>query len=205
MLDSLLLSELAALLQVVLIDLTLAGDNAVVVGLAVTGLPVRQRRWAILVGVGGAAVLRIGFGAITLQLLQIVGLLLAGGVLLLWVCWKMYRELRRSAHGHAARGPASLRDAIVQIILADVSMSLDNVLAVAGASEGHLWVLVVGLALSVLLMGVAANLVAKLLERYRWIAWVGLVIVLTVALRLIWDGGWDVAHHMATGPTTTSP
>jgi len=192
--DGLLLSELAALLQVVLIDLTLAGDNAVVVGLAVTGLPVRQRRLAILIGVGGAAVLRIGFGAVTLQLLQIVGLLLAGGVLLLWVCWKMYRELRRSAHAHAAHAPRSLRDAIVQIVLADVSMSLDNVLAVAGAAEGHLWVLALGLALSVVL---AANLVAKLLERYRWIAWVGLLIVLTVALRLIWDGGWDVAGHMA--------
>jgi YjbE family integral membrane protein len=195
--DGLLLSELAALLQVVLIDLTLAGDNAVVVGLAVTGLPTRQRRLAILIGVGGAAVLRIGFGAVTLQLLQIVGLLLAGGLLLLWVCWKMYRELRRPAHGVHAKGPASLRDAIVQIVLADISMSLDNVLAVAGAAEGHLWVLATGLALSVVLMGVAANLVARLLERYRWIAWIGLLIVLFVALRLIWDGGWDVANHMA--------
>jgi YjbE family integral membrane protein len=195
--DGLLLSELAALAQVVLIDLTLAGDNAVVVGLAVTGLPVRQRRLAILVGVGGAALLRIGFGAVTLQLLQIVGLLLAGGILLLWVCWKMFRELRRSAHGHVAAAPRSLRAAILQIILADVSMSLDNVLAVAGAAEGHLWVLALGLGLSVVLMGIAANLVARLLERHRWIAWIGLLIVLTVALRLIWDGGWEVADHMA--------
>jgi YjbE family integral membrane protein len=192
----LLLSDLAALVQVVLIDLTLAGDNAVVVGLAVTGLPVPQRRLAILIGVGGAAVLRIGFGAVTLQLLQIVGLLLAGGILLLWVCWKMYRELRRAAHSDRAAAPHSLRDAIVQIVLADVSMSLDNVLAVAGAAEGHFWVLAAGLILSVALMGLAANLVARLLERYRWIAWIGLVIVLTVALRLIWAGGWEIAHKI---------
>jgi YjbE family integral membrane protein len=194
--DGLTLHDLTAFLQVVLIDLTLAGDNAVVVGLAVAGLPARQRRIAIAAGVGGAAVLRIALGAVTLQLLQVVGLLLAGGVLLLWVCWKMYRELRRAAHGHAAAVPRSLRDAIIQIVLADVSMSLDNVLAVAGAAEGSIWVLVLGLALSVVLMGVAANLVARLLERYRWIAWVGLLIVLTVALRLIWDGGWEVAGHM---------
>jgi YjbE family integral membrane protein len=194
--DGLTLHDLTAFLQVVLIDLTLAGDNAVVVGLAVAGLPARQRRIAIAAGVGGAAVLRIALGAVTLQLLQIVGLLLAGGVLLLWVCWKMYRELRRATHGHAAAVPRSLRDAIIQIVLADVSMSLDNVLAVAGAAEGSIWVLVIGLALSVVLMGLAANLVARLLERYRWIAWIGLLIVLTVALRLVWDGGWEVAGRM---------
>ena len=197
MLDGLLLTEVAALLQVVLIDLTLAGDNAVVVGLAVAGLPLRQRRVAIAVGVGGAAVMRIALGAVTLQLLQIVGLLLAGGLLLLWVVWKMYRELRRPAHGPEVAAPRSLRAAMIQIVLADISMSLDNVLAVAGAAEGHVWVLVTGLALSVVLMGVAANLVARLLERYRWIAWIGLLIVLFVALRLIWDGGWAVAGLMA--------
>ncbi len=200
MLDGLLLTELAALLQVVLIDLTLAGDNAVVVGLAVAGLPLRQRRIAIAVGVGGAAVMRIALGAVTLQLLQIVGLLLAGGLLLLWVVWKMYRELRRPAHGPEVAAPRSLRAAMIQIVLADISMSLDNVLAVAGAAEGHLWVLVTGLALSVVLMGVAANLVARLLERYRWIAWIGLLIVLAVALRLIWDGGWEVAGHVMPAP-----
>ena len=188
--------ELAALLQVILIDLTLAGDNAVVVGLAVTGLPPSQRRKAIIAGVAGAAVLRIALGAVTLQLLAIVGLLLAGGLLLLWVCWKMYRELRHSdTSDHAIAAPKTLRAAMVQIVLADLSMSLDNVLAVAGAAEGHLWVLVTGLALSVVLMGVAADLVARLLMRYRWIAWVGLVIVLVVALRLIWDGAHDVAAH----------
>ena len=192
MADALLLSELAALAQVVLIDLTLAGDNAVMVGLAVAGLPARQRRLAILGGVGGAAVLRMALGAVTLHLLEVVGLLLAGGILLLWVCWKMYRELRRAAHAHAAAAPRSLPDAVVQIALADISMSLDNVLAVAGAAAGHTWVLVTGLALSVVLMGAAANLVAKLLERHRWLAWVGLLIVLSVALRLIWEGGWEV-------------
>jgi YjbE family integral membrane protein len=197
--DGSLLTDLAALLQVVLIDLTLAGDNAVVVGMAVSGLARPQRRTAILVGVGGAAVLRIALGTITLQLLAIVGLLLAGGILLLWVCWKMYRELS-GARGHAAaEAPKTLRAAIIQIVLADVSMSLDNVLAVAGAAQGHLWVLVTGLALSVVLMGLAANMVARLLVRHRWIAWIGLLIVLAVALQLVWKGGHEVADHVMAG------
>ncbi len=194
--DAALLTELSAFAQVLLIDLTLAGDNAVVVGLAVAGLPAHQKRPAILVGIGAATVLRIGLGAVTLQLLEIVGLLLAGGILLLWVCWKMYRELRRTS-GHGAVVPAkSLGQAMLQIVLADLSMSLDNVLAVAGAAEGNVWVLVAGLAISVVLMGVAANWIAGLLERQRWIAWVGLVVVLYVALKLIWDGGEDVLFHL---------
>jgi YjbE family integral membrane protein len=193
-----LLHELAAFAQVLLIDITLAGDNAIVVGLAVAGLPARQKRPAILLGIGAAAVIRIALGAVTLQLLDIVGLLLAGGILLLWVCWKMYRELMRSRAGHAAvDAPAkTLQQAMMQILLADLSMSLDNVLAVAGAAGGHLWVLVAGLAVSVVLMGAAAELVARLLERYRWIAWAGLAIVLYIALKLIWDGGHEVAAHM---------
>lgn len=201
--EATLLAELTAFAQVLLIDITLAGDNAIVVGLAVAGLPARQKRPAIIVGIGAAAILRIALGAVTLQLLDIVGLLLAGGILLLWVCWKMYRELRRSrTHDQAAPPPPkSLRAAMLQIILADLSMSLDNVLAVAGAAEGHLWVLVAGLAVSVVLMGVAASLVASLLERYRWIAWVGLLIVLYVALKLIWDGGHDVLDAMAQTET----
>ena len=188
--------SLAALVQVILIDVTLAGDNAVVVGLAVAGLPPPQRRLAILGGVGAACVLRIGLGAITLQLLAIVGLLLAGGILLLWVCWKMFRELRGRAHAAGPAAPKSLGRAMVQIVLADLSMSLDNVLAVAGAAGGHLWVLVSGIAVSVILMGLAANLIARLLERHRWIAWVGLLIVLYVALRLVWDGAQDVIGHL---------
>ena len=183
----------------VLIDLTLAGDNAVVVGLAVTGLPARQRRPAILVGIGAAAVLRIALGAVALRLLAIVGLLLAGGLLLLWVAWRMYRELRRHAAVQAAQAPKTVAAAMLQIVLADVSMSLDNVLAVAGAAAGHLWVLVVGLALSVVLMGVAADVVARLLERLRWLAWIGLLIVLSVALRLIWVGAHQVAGRMLAG------
>ena len=187
--------SLTAFAQVLLIDITLAGDNAIVVGLAVAGLPARQRRIAVAVGVAMACVLRIGLGAITLQLLQIVGLLLAGGILLLWVCWKMFRELRRPANTGEVAAPKSLFQAMVQIVLADLSMSLDNVLAVAGAAQGHLWVLVAGIAVSVVLMGFAANAIAGILVKYRWIAWVGLLAVLYVALRLIWDGSQDVIGH----------
>ncbi|MBN9563599.1 MAG: TerC family protein [Alphaproteobacteria bacterium] len=197
MLTPALTADLAALLQVILIDVALAGDNAVVVGLAVAGLPSHQKRRAIILGIAGATVIRIGFGLITLQLLEIIGLMLAGGLLLLWVCWKMYRELRRGHHAeHAAVGRAkTLRQAMLQIILADISMSLDNVLAVAGAAKGSMWVLGTGLVLSVALMGFAAGLIANLLERFRWIAWVGLLIVLYVALHMIWEGSHEVAAH----------
>ena len=189
-------ADLLSLAQVVLIDVTLAGDNAVVVGLAVAGLPKRQRRLAILVGRAGAAALRIALGAVTVQLLAIVGLLLAGGLLLLWVVWKSFRELRHAPVAGAAGPTKTMRQAMLQILLADVSMSLDNVLAVAGAADGRLWILAVGLVLSVLLMGVAAQAIAGLLERHRWLAWVGLGIVFWVALRLIWDGGLDVMAHL---------
>ncbi len=196
---ALLLHELAALLQVILIDITLAGDNAVVVGLAVAGLPDRQRRIAIVIGVGAAAVMRIALGAVALRLLEIIGLLLAGGLLLLWVAWRMYRELRHDARTTAAKAPKTLAAAMVQIVLADVSMSLDNVLAVAGAAAGSYWVLVVGLILSVALMGVAADFAARLLERHRWVAWIGLLVVLGVAVRMIWEGGHQVAGHLLAG------
>lgn len=187
------LADLTILAQVVMIDVALAGDNAVVVGMAVAGLPMQRRRPAILLGIGGATVLRILLGAVALRLLDIIGLTLAGGLLLLWVCWRMFRELRAAqpAHGDAGSGK-SLRQAMVQIIVADLSMSVDNVLAVAGAAHGHPWVLVAGLLFSVVLMGVAATLIAQLLGRFRWIGWIGLLIVLQVAIDMIWTGGWNV-------------
>ena len=189
-----LLQDLTALAQVVLIDIALAGDNAVVVGIAVAGLPAHQRRRAILLGIGGATAIRILFGAITIQLLAVIGLMLAGGLLLLWVCWKLYRELRKAPHTEGtAIGPGkSMAQAMTQIVLADISMSLDNVLAVAGAAGNRTWVLAVGLVLSVALMGLAAGLIARLLDRQRWITWAGLLIVLFVALKMIWDGGHEV-------------
>jgi YjbE family integral membrane protein len=188
-------TDLVTLAQVVLIDIALAGDNAVVVGMAVAGLPPAQKRPAILVGIGAATLIRVALGAVALQLLAIIGLLLAGGLLLLWVCWRMYRELRHPHHMRE-RHAKTLREAVLQILLADVSMSLDNVLAVAGAAHDRFWILATGLILSVALMGLAADLVARLLERYRWIAWVGLLIVLYVACNMIWHGGHEVANAM---------
>lgn len=203
--------ELIALGQVLLIDLVLAGDNAIVVGMAAAGLPAEQRRKAIFWGIVAATVMRIGFAAITTQLLAIVGLTLAGGILLLWVCYKMFRELQRGhqpevteaeLEANAASGTGerkTLRGAIIQILVADVSMSLDNVLAVAGAAKEHLWVLVVGLGISVVLMGVAATFIAKLLERHRWIAWIGLLVILYVAVDMIWSGGGEVLPYLGFG------
>ncbi len=190
--------QLTALGQVLLIDLVLAGDNAVVVGMAVAGLPDAQKSRAILIGIAAATALRIGFALLALRLLAIIGLLFAGGLLLLWVAWRMYRELRGARHaaGSAEAPMKTLRQALLQIVLADASMSLDNVLAVAGASREHPWVLVFGLTISVLLMGVAAQLVAGLLDRYRWIAWVGLLVVVYVALRLVWDGAHEISAHL---------
>lgn len=197
-----------ALLQVILIDLTLAGDNAVVIGLAAAGLPPEQRNKAVVVGIVAATLMRIAFASLAIQLLQIVGLLLAGGILLLWVCWKMWRELRHTAVedlnaeatlanrdlnadgtiGRAQRPSKTFRQATMQIIIADFSMSLDNVLAVAGAAREHPAVLIFGLALSIALMAVAATLIARLLGRHRWIAYVGLLIILYVAVEMIWRG-----------------
>ena len=184
------------LLQVLLIDLVLAGDNAVVIGLAVNGLPPMQRRRAIWAGIAGATVIRIVFALFALKMLALIGLTLAGGILLLWVVWKSARELRHAEH-HAAVKPSSrLRTAIWRIIVADISMSLDNVLAVAGAARAHPVVLAIGLLVSVALMGIAASLVAGLLQRFRWLAWVGLAIVLYVSLTMIYDGTSQVFHHM---------
>ncbi len=198
----------AALLQVLAIDLALAGDNAVVIGLAAAGLPAHQRARAILFGILAATVMRIGFALVTTQLLEITGLLLAGGVLLLWVCWKMWRELRGgsltgaeavtgsdlNADGAVAAGTPTktFGQAALQIVIADVSMSLDNVLAVAGAARDHPTVLVIGLIVSIALMGLAATFIARLLHRYPWIAYVGLAIILYVAVKMIWEGGWEL-------------
>jgi YjbE family integral membrane protein len=192
-----LLSQLAALAQVMVIDLVLAGDNAVVIGMAVTGLPAPQKRMAVLIGVGFAVVVRVAMAFVALRLLAIVGLTLAGGLLLLWVCWKMYRELRRRPRQGDA-SPAASKTALqaaIQIALADISMSLDNVLAVAGAAHDHPYILALGLLLSVVLMGIAASIIATQLEKRRWIAWIGLAVVLFVALRMIHEGAHRVLDH----------
>ena len=218
------------LAQVIMIDLVLAGDNAIVVGMAAAGLPRHMRGKVILIGIAAATVLRIVFALVTNQLLAIIGLTLAGGILLLWVCWKFWRELmherRRKLKAAAMRREALTRDervelaepeealpgsapgktmrqAIIQIVLADVSMSLDNVLAVAGAAGEHVWVLVVGLLLSVGLMGAAATLIAGLLKRYHWIAYVGLAIILWVAVDMVYRGTTEVMNKMGT--TTSTP
>ena len=197
-------SELVALATVVLIGLGLAGDNAIVVGLAASGLPRDLRRKAIIIGIGAAAALRIVLAFFATKLLGVIGLTLAGGILLLWVCWKLWRELRSGGHDHdaeaeaagfgAADGGKTLGQALWQIIIADVSMSLDNVLAVAGTARDHTGVLIIGLALSVALMGVAANFVANILKRAPWIAYVGLAVIAWVALRMVWDGGLEMFH-----------
>ncbi len=194
---------IAALLQVIMIDLVLAGDNAVVIGLAAAGLPPERRGRVILVGIAAATVLRLAFAAVAIELLEIVGLLLAGGILLLWVCWKMWRELRgQGAHradmAHTSPVPhKTFAQATWQIVLADISMSLDNVLAVAGAARDHPAALVFGLALSIVLMGVAAGFIANLLSRYRWIGFVGLAVILYVALDMIWRGALEVWPHVS--------
>jgi YjbE family integral membrane protein len=218
-----LASQLAALGQVLMIDLVLAGDNAVAVGLAAAALPAEQRKKAILIGLAAAVVMRIGFALITVQLLAIIGLLLAGGVLLLWVCWKMWRELQEQRTHDQAEASAELETALsihhgdgpppealglkrktfgaalIQIMIADITMSLDNVLAVAGAAHEHPWIMVFGLILSIALMGLAATFIARLLNKHRWIGYIGLVIVLYVALHMIWDGARSVV--VRTGNT----
>ncbi|MBR1087007.1 TerC family protein [Bradyrhizobium manausense] len=207
---------LTALLQVILIDLVLAGDNAVVIGLAAAGLPAEQRRRAIVLGIVAATGLRIVFAGVATQLLQVIGLLLAGGVLLLWVCWKMWRELREQAvhsgqlassqlasrHGGGAASAGVQRktfgQAAMQIVAADVSMSLDNVLAVAGAAREHPYILAFGLLLSVALMGAAADLLGRVLQKQRWIAYVGLAIILYVAFAMIYRGSLELAPVIAS-------
>lgn len=200
---------LAAFIQVLLIDLVLAGDNAIVVGALAAGLPAEQRKKVILIGVIAALVLRIIFALTVSWLLGIVGLVLAGGLLLLWVAWRMYRDIHHGAVGESAGSPEITGDegsgipaaksfaaAAWSVAIADVSMSLDNVLAVAGAAREHPGILIVGLIFAVALMGIAANIIAQYIERYRWIAWVGLIVILYVALKMIWEGFHEVHPHL---------
>ena len=218
-------SQIGALISVVIIDLVLAGDNAIVVGMAAAGLPTAMRQKAIVIGIAAAALLRIVFAVFATQLLGIIGLILAGGLLLLWVTWKLWRELHAGGHKARAMGAGGLagkiarerhgqpvaplpgatgvaasptktfRQALIQIVVADVSMSLDNVLAVAGTARHHVWVLVVGLALSVALMGAAATMIAGLLRRHPWISYLGLVLIAWVAAAMIWEGAWQVVDE----------
>jgi YjbE family integral membrane protein len=197
-------AELSAFAQVILIDVILSGDNAIVIGMAVAGLPPQYRNKIIVYGILAATVLRILFASVAVQLLQIIGLTLAGGILLLWVAWKMWRELRLQAK--AAKdgadasemspkkaAPKTRREAIIQIIVADLSMSIDNVLAVAGAAREHPYILAFGLVLSIALMALASKAIARMLDRFHWIAYVGLLIIAYVALKMIYDGGLQVA------------
>lgn len=217
--------ELLALLQVIFIDVVLAGDNAIVVGMVAAGVASHQRAKVIFWGIAAAVVLRVIFAAATTQLLAIIGLTFAGGVLLLWVCWKLFRELEQQrAERQAARAVAaamdedspspsesavppskSLMQAVWQVVVADVSMSLDNVLAVAGAARDHIWVLVVGLVLSVGLMGAAASFIARLLDRHHWIAYIGLAVIAWVAATMIWHGGGEILATAAAYHNTTPP
>ena len=194
-------AELSALLQVVIVDLVLAGDNAIVVGLVAAGLPAKDRTRVIAIGILAATLMRVGFAAVTVQLLQIVGLLLAGGLILLWVAWKLWREIRAQRAADDGDGaaiaaphapPKRMRHAIVQIVVADMSMSLDNVLAVAGIARDHTWVLVVGLVLSVAFMGLAAAWIAQQLEKRPWIAYVGLLVIFYVAMAMIYEGTQEI-------------
>jgi YjbE family integral membrane protein len=194
--------QLIALAQVILIDIVLAGDNAVVVGMAAARVEASQRARVIFWGVGGAVVLRILFALVATQLLAVVGLLLAGGILLLWVCWKMYRDIKAAAHvapayagvpgGAAEAKTITFSAALVQIVIADASMSLDNVLAVAGAAKGDMIVLVIGLTVAVAFMGFMSHYIARLLTRHLWISWIGLAIILYVALEMIWSGSHQI-------------
>ena len=196
----------AVFMQVLLLDLVLAGDNAIVVGALAAGLPADQRKKVILIGVVAALVLRVIFALMVTWLLGITGLVLAGGLLLLWVAWKMYRDVTRSEATESPGSPEIVGDensgipaaksfagAAWSVAVADISMSLDNVLGVAGAAKDHPGIMVVGLIFAVALMGLAANIIAQYIERYRWIAWVGLAVIVYVAGKMIWEG-WDEAQ-----------
>ena len=206
MLDPELLSQLTAFVSVVLIDVALAGDNAVVIGTAAAGLENHRQKQVIAIGVALAFVVRIGFALIAIELLQIIPLILAGGILLLWVAYRMWREARHHDKAAAAEGSSlsvknkSFGGAVLQIAIADISMSLDNVLAVAGAAQHHPWIMVFGLVLSIAMMAVAAKYIATMIDRYRWVAYAGIAIVFAVALRMIWHGGWGTYDQITSLP-----
>lgn len=199
--------EIAALFTVIGIDLVLSGDNAIVIGAAAAGLPPQQRRRAIAIGIVVAALTRMGFALIAFHLLKVVGLLFAGGLLLLWVAWNLWRQIRAESKARLAVAESrddisplpqskSFRSALIAIIVADVSMSLDNILAVTGAAHEHLAILIFGLALSIALMGLAANFIAQMMDRYRWIVYVGLALITYVALDMTWRGVDQLANHL---------
>ena len=208
MLDSLMTPELTAFLQIIVIDIVMSGDNAIIIGMAAAGLPPELRKKAIFWGIIGATVLRIFFAVIVVQLLSIIGIKVIGGLLLLWVCWRMWQEIRagatvedieREAEENAKKGPPkTLRTAMVNIIVADATMSLDNVLAVAGAARDHLEMLIFGLALSIALMALMANYIAKLLEKHTWLGYLGLAIIAYVAIQMIWQGSGEVMDVINT-------
>lgn len=202
-------AELSAFFQVILVDLVLAGDNAIVIAMAVASFPARQRAQLLMIGICAATVVRVLFAIATVHLMQIVGLMLAGGLLLLWVCWKLWREIESvrtmqlspagiypGGGGAAGQAPPTktVGKAITQIVVADISMSLDNVLAVAGIARDHTWVLVFGLTLSIAFMGFCATVLARWLQRYHWIAYVGLITILYVSVSMIWDGSMEVVR-----------
>jgi YjbE family integral membrane protein len=203
-------TQLSTILEVIFINVVLSGDNAIVVGMAAAGTPSAIRKKVIFYGIAGAVALRVVLSLLAVWFLDIVGLLFVGGLLLLWVCWKLYREIQEGAAEHvgvealAEEGGAgvvvestkTLGEALWQIIVADVSMSLDNVLAVAGAAHEHPWIMAGGLILSIALMGIAATIIARLLDRYRWLAWVGLIVIAYVAVKMIWEGGWQIEHAL---------
>jgi YjbE family integral membrane protein len=203
-------AQLSTILEVIFINVVLSGDNAIVVGMAAAGTPSAIRQKVIFYGIAGAVALRVLLSLLAVWFLDIVGLLFVGGLLLLWVCGKLYREIQEAAAEHvgvealAEEGAAgvvvestkTLGEALWQIIVADVSMSLDNVLAVAGAAHDHPWIMAGGLILSIALMGVAATIIARLLDRYRWLAWVGLIVIAYVALKMVWEGGWEIEHAL---------
>jgi YjbE family integral membrane protein len=212
-------SELSTILQVVFINVVLSGDNAIVVGMAAAGAPIAIRRKVIFYGIAGAVALRVALAFLAVKFLDVVGLLFAGGVLLLWVSWKLYREIGAGAAEHegadalahigedevAAESAKTLGEAMWQIVLADVSMSLDNVLAVAGAAREHPYIMAAGLVLSIALMGIAATFIARLLDRWRWLAWLGLAVILYVALRMVWEGAIQIEEAWLAWTPAANP